>query len=113
MITVSRNSQNTISVSWNLPNFTTGNLTNFEVWYAPTSSVLPDRYQNTSVIVPVDHYSVMINGIDPMLAYTIQVRAKSGAGYGPFSPALIARGMHMYKQKLHMYQIMNYQMHVL
>ena len=89
---VVRSSQSTISVSWSLPNFQTGVLTNFQVWYAPTSSVLPERYQNMSALVPADSYSVNINRTDPTLAYTIQVRAKSGAGYGPFSQMLTARG---------------------
>ena len=69
-----------MNVSWELLTLTQarGHVTNYSVSYQPTGSVEVE----TETVVPGDQNSVVIGGLDPYEAYSVQVWANTAAGRG-------------------------------
>ena len=75
-----------MNVSWELLTLIQGrgHITNYTVSYQPTGTVELE----TETVVPGDQNSVVIGGLDPYEAYSVQVWANTSAGRGNTSETL-------------------------
>ena len=75
-----------MNVSWELLTLiqARGHVTNYTISYQPTGTVELE----TKVVVPGDQNSVVIGGLDPYQAYSVQVWANTTAGIGNTSETL-------------------------
>ena len=74
-----------MNVSWELLTAiqARGHVTNYTISYQPTGTV-----EQKTKVVPGDQSSVVIGGLDPYQAYSVQVWANTAAGGGNTSETL-------------------------
>lgn len=89
-LVVSRLDNSTMTANWSQVTYSEGYTIGYEVYYAPNS--VQNKSYNT---ITTGSTAISISGLEAYLTYNVQVRARSIAGYGPYSAPVIAQGMSL------------------
>lgn len=86
---LSRLSGNSTNIRWSPPASLRGVILGYEVAYTPRGSLT----QIHSSLMHSASTSLVIQGLSPNQAYDVRVRARTVAGYGPYSSTETAPGL--------------------